>query len=113
MIKGPTYDDDHVKLTEGTLEVFAFAAVDLRPEGDYPIDDAYDVLMSELEDWFRCNNERAVLEICNFTALPGETTSHRHSRLARFKAENPTVMTQEMAVRLFMESYPALQQKAN
>ena len=54
-----------------------------------------------------------MLKIHNFIALPGETTSQRHSRLARLLAENPTVMTQEMAVRLFMESYPTLQQNAN
>ena len=54
-----------------------------------------------------------MLEIRNFTALPGETTSQRHSRLARLRAENHTVMTQEMGILLFMESYPALQQKAN
>ena len=78
------------------------AAINSRTQGEYPIDDPYDVLMSELENQFRYNNKRAVLEIRNFTALPGETTSQRHSRFARLLAENPRVMTQEMAVRLFL-----------
>ena len=58
-------------------------AIDWRPEGVYPIENPYDVPMGKLEIQFRCNNERAVQEIWNSTALPGETTSQRHSRLAR------------------------------
>ena len=68
--------------------------------------------MLELESQFRYNNDRAVGDIRNFTAILGKWTSQRHSRLARLLAENPTILHMEMAVRLFLESYPKHQQKA-
>ena len=69
--------------------------------------------MLELESHFRYTNERVVGGIRNFTAIPGESTSQRHSRFARLMAENPTILHMEMAVRLFHESYPKHEQKAN
>ena len=69
--------------------------------------------MLKLESQFCYNNDRAVREICNFTAVPGESASQRHSRLARLMAENPIILQMEMAVRLFLESYPKHQQKTN
>ena len=81
-------------------------AIDWRLAGDFPIGTPFDVLMLELESQFRYNNKRAVGEIRNFTAIPGESTSQRHSRLARLMAENPTILHMEMTVRLFLESYP-------
>ena len=69
--------------------------------------------MSELENKFGYNNERAVNEIRNFTALPRETTSERHSRQVRLIAENPIIVHREMAVRLFLESFPPRQQWVN
>ena len=69
--------------------------------------------MSELANQFRYNNERVVNEIRNFCALPGETTNQRHSRLARLIVKNPTIMHGEMAVGLFLKSYPKSQHKPN
>ena len=69
--------------------------------------------MLELESQLGYNNDRAVGEIHNFTATPGELTSQRHSRLARLMAENPTILRMEMAVRLFLESYPKHLRKAS
>ena len=103
--KPPTYDAEHNKLTEGVPEKLAVEAVDWRPEGEYHIDNQYDVLMNEPETQFRYNNERAIHEIRSFTALPRETTSQRHSRLACLIAENPTIVHGEMAERLFLERY--------
>ena len=88
-------------------------AVDWRLEGEYPHENPNDVLMSELENQFRYNNERAINKIRNFTALPGETTSQCQSRLALLIAENPIMVHTEMAIRLFLESYPQRQHKAN
>ena len=59
-----------------------------------------------------CNNDRAVHEIRNFTVVPNVTTSQRHSRLARSMSENSTIFHMEMAVCLFLESYPKHEQKA-
>ena len=69
--------------------------------------------MLELKSEFRYNSDQAVGKIRNFTAEPGETTSQRHSRLARLMAENLTILHMEMAVHLFLKSYPKHQQKAN
>ena len=69
--------------------------------------------MLELEIQFRYNNDRAVSEIRNFTAVTGESTSHRHSTLLRLMAKNSTILHMEMAVRSFLESYPKHQQKEN
>ena len=69
--------------------------------------------MLELESQLRYNNDRAVGEIRNFTAVPDKSTSQRHNILARLMAENPTILHMEMAVRLFLESYPKHEQKAN
>ena len=81
-------------------------AIDWHTRGDFPIENPFDVLMLELESQFRYNNNRAVGEIRNFTAIPGESTSHRHSTLARLMAKNPTILHMVMAARLFLESYP-------
>ena len=113
MSKAPTYDVNQVKLTEGTPEVLEVEAVDWRPAGDFPIENPFDVVMLELESQFRYNNDRAVGEIRNFTAIPCKSTSQRHSRLARLMAENPTILHMEIAVRMFLELYPKHQQKAN
>ena len=78
--KAPTYDVNRVKLTEWTPEVLEVEAIDWSPTGDFPIENPFDVLMLELEVQFRYNNERAVEEIRNFTAIPDESTSQRHSR---------------------------------
>ena len=69
--------------------------------------------MFGLKSQFRYNSDRAVGEIRNFTAVPDESTSQRHSKLARLMAKNPTILHMEMAVRLFLESYPKHQRKAN
>ena len=90
----PTYDVDHDKLTESLPPVLAVEAIDWHPEGEYPIDNPNDVLIAELEDQFRYNNERAVHKIRNFAALPCETTSQRHSLLACLIAESPTIINQ-------------------
>ena len=42
-----------------------------------------------------------------------ETASHRHSQLSRLIAENPTIINQDMAVHVFLESYPPVQQKSD
>ena len=68
--KAPTYDVNQVKLTEGTPVVLEVEAIDCRPAGDFPIENPFDVLMLELESQFRYNNERAVGEIRNLTAIP-------------------------------------------
>ena len=76
----PVYDDNHNKTTEGTLAkpaVEAVEAVDWRLEGEYPYENPFNVLMSELENRFRYNNKRAINEIRNFAAFPRKTTS-RH-----------------------------------
>ena len=52
-------------------------------------------------------------EVRIFTAIPSESTSQRHGRLARLMAENPTILPMEMAVRLFLAAYPKHEQKAN
>ena len=88
-------------------------AIDWRPAADFPIENPLDVFMLELESQFRYNNIQTVGEIRNFTAIPGESTSQRHSRIAQLVAENPTILHMEMAVRLFLESYPKHQQKAH
>ena len=59
--------------------------------------------MLELESPFRYNNDRAVGGIRNFTAVPGESTSQRQSRLAHLMAKNPTILHMEMAVGLFLQ----------
>ena len=46
--KAPTYDEDHNKLTDGTPEVLAVAALDWRPQVEYPIDDPSAKTTSEL-----------------------------------------------------------------
>ena len=84
-----------------------------RRAGDFPIENSFDVLIFELEVQFRYINERAVEEICNIAAIPGESIFQLHSTLARLMGENPTILHMEMAVRLFLESYPKHQQKAN
>ena len=81
-------------------------AIDWCPARDFSIEKPFDVLMLELESRFRYNNDRAVGEIRNFTAIPGESTSQRHSTLARLMAVSRTILHMEMAVRLFLESYP-------
>ena len=111
--KAPTYNVNRVQLTEGTPKVLAVEAIDWRPAGDFPIENPLDVLMLEFEVQFRYNNKRAVGGIRNFTAIPDESTSQRHSRLARLMAENPTILHMEMEVRIFLESYPKHKQKAN
>ena len=55
-----------IKLTEGTFEVLAEPAIDWRPEGEYPINDPYDVLMAELDDKFRYDNVKAVVQSFRF-----------------------------------------------
>ena len=69
--------------------------------------------MHEFESQFRYDNDREVSEIRNFVALPGKTTSHRQRRLALLMAKNPTILHMEMAVCLYLESYPKHQEKAN
>ena len=68
--------------------------------------------MLELESQLRYNNDRAVGEIRNFTAVPGEWNQPASQPIARLMAENPTILHMEMAVRLFLELYPKHQQKA-
>ena len=104
--KSPTYNDNRVKLTEGTPVVLEVEAIDWRPTSDFPIENPFDDLMLEFVGRFRYNNDRAVGNIRNLTAVPGESTNQRHSTLARLMAENPTILHMEMAVRLFLESYP-------
>ena len=111
--KAPTCDINQVKLTEGTLEVLEVEVIDWRRAGDFPVENPFHILMLELKSQFRYNNKRVVGEIRNFTAIPGKSTSQRHSRLARLMAENPAILHMEMAVRMFLESYPKHQQKAN
>ena len=102
-----------MNLTKGTPEVLEVEAKTWRPARDFLIENPFDVLMLELKSQFRYNNDRGVGEIRNFTAVPGDLTSQHHRRLARLMAENPTILHMEMAVRLFLESYPKHQQKAN
>ena len=78
--KAPTYDVNRVKLTEGTPQFLEVKVIDWRSTRDFPIENPFDVLMLELESQFRYNNDRAVGEIRDFTALRGEWTSQRHSR---------------------------------
>ena len=54
-------------------------AIDWRLAGDFPIENPFDVLMLELESQFQYNNDRAVGEIRNFTAIRVDLTSQRHS----------------------------------
>ena len=102
-----------MKLIEGTPEEPEVEAIDWRPAGDFPIENPFDVLILELESQFRYNNKRAVRGIHNSTTIFGESTSQHHSRLARLMAENPAILHMEMAVRLFLESYPKHRQKAS
>ena len=87
--------------------------IDWRLAGDFQIENPLDVLMLELESQFQSNNDRALGEIQNFTAMPGESTNQRHTRLARLMVKIPTILHMEMAVRLFLESYPKHQQNMN
>ena len=73
--KAPTYDVDRVKLTQRTSKPLEVKAIDRRTARDFPIDNPFDILMLELESQFRYNNDRALGEIRNFTAVPGESTS--------------------------------------
>ena len=68
-------------------EVLEVEAVDRRPARDFPIENPFDVLMFELESQIRYNNDRAVGDIRNFTAVRGDSTSQRYNRLAPLMAE--------------------------
>ena len=56
----PTNDAYNNKLTEGVPEKLASEAIDWRPEGEYPIENLFVVMMGEMEDLFRYSNEGAV-----------------------------------------------------